>query len=215
MAEFNLFGGLGDAFSGGGISSMIFLIVIALGVMTVCIIIIWWIMRMKQYNLKVEFKLPRSVKYTPDSKGHVDINGISGMVDSEWGKGSYNSNTGVVWLKRKGKKKVAMKPFNLAKYLQGKDLLTVVQIGSTDYIPVIPESYMIFEDEEGTETSLLNMKADTAESKAWKNSFERDAKKAYSIMGLISQYLPIIGLGLVILLWGIQFILIRKNICGG
>lgn len=214
-SSFNPLASLKGGFSfGGSLGSILVTVVMALGALFICGLIIWMIYRWKSWNLKVEFKLPRSTKYYPDSKGHIDVNNVTGFVDSEWGRGNYNSKTGVVWLKRKGKSRVAMKPFNLAKYLQGKNLLTVVQVSSTDYIPVIPESFMIFEDEQGREASLLNLKADTSESKAWKSSFERDSKNAYSIMGLIKEYLPLIGLGLVILLWGIQIIIVKKNACG-
>jgi hypothetical protein len=159
--------------------------------------------------------LPRSVKYLKEG-GTLSPDDVNGFTDAEWGKGFYNAKTGVVYLKRKGKRKVAMKPFQLSRFLQGQNTLTVIQIGAEEYMPVIPESYLIYEDEKGDCASLLNVKADISESKSWRVQYEREAKKAYSIMGLLDKYGTWIGIGLVIFLWGVQFVMLyNKMKCGG
>jgi hypothetical protein len=215
MAEgFNPFGSLLSGFGGGGTMTVIYAIIIGLGGLFIAGFIVWFFWRRSAYNLRVEFKLPRSVKYL-NAGSKVEPNDVSGFIDCDWGKARYDSKTGVVWLKRKGKKAVPMKPFQISRYLQGTNLLTVVQVGAKDYVPVMPESYAIYQDENGEEATLLSLRADTTESRAWKNSFEREAKSAYSITSLLQQYAPILAIGLVIILWGIQFIMIRRGICGG
>lgn len=216
MADgFNPFSGLGGMFSGGG-GFMTVLTAIVVGLLGIGIIwgIFWYFWKRKSYNIRVEFKLPRSIKYLKDGN-KLEPGDIAGFIGGEWGKARYNPKAGVVWLKRKGKKEIPMKPFNLARYLQGEDLLTVVQTGANDYTPVMPESFCLYQDEHGEEATLLSLRADTSESKAWKNSFERDAKSAYSISSLLAQYAPVIVIGLVIVLWGIQIIMVKRGICGG
>lgn len=217
MADsFNPVSSMMSGLTGGGTMAVVFAIVIGLGGLALMGGIIWFFWRRKSYNLRIEFKLPRSVKYLAEGKtGHMDPNDVSGFIDCDWGKGRYNAKNGIVWLKRKGRREIAMKPFQISRYLQGTNLLTVVQTGANDYVPVMPESFAIFQDENGEEATLLSLRADTSESKAWKNSFERESKSAYSISSLLAQYAPILAIGLVIILWGIQFILIRKNFCGG
>ena len=105
-------------------------IVIIVGIITLLIVgvvgfIIW---NKKRWNLKVEIKLPRS-----DGK----------IVNGEWGKGYFNSKQGVVYIKRPGflMPKIPLKIFDPKRYLQGVDLLTVVQLSPVDYRPILPISY--------------------------------------------------------------------------
>ena len=137
----------------------------------------------RKWFLNVEFKIPRS-----DGK----------FMNAEWGKGTYDAERGVVFVKRSGKKPVPMKPFDIKRYLQGTDILTVVQIGIEDYRPVLQDSYIEMEDEQtGEEAALIKAKIDTSESKAWRSSFEREAKAAYSIIGLLHQYAHFVGFGIL------------------
>jgi len=215
MADFLASLNLGGMFSAGGLFASIKIIIIAVIALCCIIGIIWFFWNKKNWNLKVEFKLPRSVKYLKEGKT-LQPDDVNGFTDAEWGKGFYNSKTGVVYLKRKGKRKIAMKPFQLSRFLQGQNTLTVIQIGAEDYMPVIPESYLIYEDEKGDCASLLNVKADISESKSWRVQYEREAKKAYSIMGLLDKYGTWIGIGLVIFLWGVQFVMLYNKLkCGG
>lgn len=211
MAQFNPVSMMGSFFGGGG-GLMDILVILALGgcALAVCGAIIYYFYNKRRWNLKVEFKLPRSVKY--NASGKVEIDDVNGFVDSEWGKGAYIAKTGVVWLKRKKKRKVAMKPFQVSRYIQGNGTITVIQIGAEDYIPVIPESYLIYyDDKSGEQATLLDLKADTSESKAWKSQFEREAKKAFSISNILEKYATAISIGLVIFLWGIQLLLLYNR----
>jgi len=98
------------------------------------------------------------------------------------------------------------------------------------YEPVLNESWMEMEedqpttdsngkvllDEEGNpiheRAALLNMRIDTIEDKAWSTYCEREGKSTYSIVSLLSQYAVPISIGLVIVLWGIQFIILYQRI---
>ena len=85
----------------------------------------WWLWNRKKWNLKVEVKIPRS-----DGR----------FVTAEWAKGSFKAKEGHVLIKRKGVGPAAMEPFDIKKYLQGSNILTVVQVGPEDYLPVNPQS---------------------------------------------------------------------------
>lgn len=210
MAAINeLFGNLG--FGGmGNVGEIITLILIALITLSLIGSILFFFYNRKKWNLKVEFKLPRSVKYRKSK--NVTLDDLQGSIESEWGKGYYNTRRGVVFLKRKGKKKISMKPFNVNKYLQGQTL-TVVQAGAIDYIPVMPESYLLYvDDETNEECALLEIKTDTTQSKPWKSSFERETKQAFSIVNILREYAPYLAIGLVILLWGIQLMILYNKI---
>jgi len=143
----------------------------------------FYYVRKKKWFLNVEFKIPRS-----DGR----------FVNAEWGKGTYDAGRGVVFVKREGKKPVGMKPFDIKTYLQGSNVLTVVQVGIEDYRPVLIDSYIEMVDEEtGEEGALVKAKIDTSESRAWKSSFEREAKSAYSIISLLHQYANFVGFGIL------------------
>lgn len=120
---------------------------------------------------------------------------------SESARGTYDAKKGVVLIKRTGKKPVPLKPFDIKRFLQGgrrSDTLTVVQVGIEDYRPVLIESYLdMIDDQTGEEAALMNIKIDTTESKSWKESFEREAKNAYSLQSLIQQYASYIGFGIL------------------
>ena len=185
MAEGDTLEGLFGGFSAGSMMPIVIGIFAAVVVFSLVGFFAWWMIKKRiNWNLKVEFKLPRS-----DGK----------MVNSEWGKGCYSTNRGVVFLKRKRRKKVAMKPFDIQKYLQGEKILTVVQIGAEQYVPVLPESFtQLVDDKTGEEAATIKFKVDSTESKSWRNSFERDSKTAYTIMGLLQQYANFIGWGIIL-----------------
>lgn len=114
----------------------LYLLMFVIGVVALVIIggiglLIW---NKKRWNLKVEIKLPRS-----DAK----------IVSGEWGKGFFHSKRGVVYIKRPGlfQPKIALKIFDPKRYLQGTDLLTVVQLSPVDYRPILPESFLEHEVE--------------------------------------------------------------------
>lgn len=213
MALQDIFGGLDLGIGGaGGIFNLITIVAFAFMALMVIAGIIWFFYNRKRWNIKkVTFKLPREVKFLKEGTS-LDINNIRGAIDEETGRGSYDVKRGTVFLKRKGKKKIAMKPFNVGEYLNASGNLEVVQIGSDEYVPVIPRSYMLYEDDDGNTCALVSLKADVSESRSWKNSFEREAKSAFSIMALLREYAPIIAIGLVIFLWGIQLLLLYNRL---
>ena len=182
------FGGLGSGFI--GTISTIFIGIIALGI---CVFILWWFVSKKvKWNMGVEFRIPRDIK---------EVDGeVRGTITKEWGKGFYNAKRGVCLVKRKGKKAVAMKPFDVKKFLSAQNILTVMQVGAEHYVPVFEESYLEAVDENNNEGALLNVKIDTSEGKAWKNSFERDAKSTYTIANFLTLHGDKLVWGLVVLI---------------
>ena len=147
----------------------------------------------KRWNLKVEIKLPRS-----DGK----------IINGEWGKGYFNSRQGVVYIKRPGfaSKKIPLKIFDPKRYLQGSDMITVIQLSPVDYRPILPKSFLEFEvkyeDDDGKETivkeAVMNMECDTGASKAWQTAFDAAAKKAYSLQSFMVQFQTPIAIAIVL-----------------
>ena len=148
----------------------------------------------KRWNLKVEIKLPRS-----DGR----------LINGEWGKGYFNSKHGVVYIVRPGffQPKIALKIFDPKRYLQGSDLLTVIQLSPVDYRPVLPKSFQTYEvkytdDKTGEVTmvkeSIMNMECDTGASKAWQTAFDAAAKKAYSLQSFFNQFQTPIAIAIVL-----------------
>lgn len=201
---FDVFGGL---FKGGGgimgIAGTIFWVIL-IGIPTLVFIffIFYMIYKKRLWNLDVEFKLPRS-----DGR----------LINAELGKGYYNVKQGVVFVKRKKKRKSPMEPFDVKKYLQGNRILTVVQVGADEYRPILNESWTEMEDIEPVrdkdgkiikgkdgkplheKAGLLKIMVDNSRSRAWRNSFERDAKATYSILNLLREYAIYIGIGFIII----------------
>ncbi len=179
----------------------------------------YWYLK-KRWNLKIEIKLPRS-----DGK----------LIQAEWGKGFYNAKRGVVLIKRKGVKAVAMQVFDVKKYLQGTDLLTVIQVAPEDYRPVLNESWTeykvekidkktgeVVKDKDGKaiweKLSIIDIKVDTGLNKAWKSSWDAAAKKAYSLQSFFAQFQTPIAIGIVILSSFVGFAIIWTrlgSVCGG
>ena len=175
--------------------------------------LIWWGYRRKRWNLKIEIKLTRS-------EGQTTF--------GEWGKGFYDAKRGVVLIKRPGKgtRPIPIKIMDVRRYLQGPDLMTVIQVGPEDYRPVLNKSYsehlVTYEDEskplkddkgnpvldddgepmyETTEVkeSILNIKTDLGENKAWRVAYEEAAKNAYTIASFFRQYQTPISIGIVVI----------------
>ena len=181
--------------------------------------IYYWYFK-KKWNLKVEIKLPRS-----DGK----------IIHGEWAKGFYNAKRGVVLIKRKGIKAIPMEVFDPKKYLQGSDLLTVIQVASEDYRPVLNDSWTeykiekrdkqtgeILRDAEGNilyeKLGVLNIKIDSGLNKAWKSSWDASAKKAYSLQSFFAQFQTPIAIGIVIISSFVGFAIIWTrlgSVCGG
>ncbi|KKN17078.1 hypothetical protein LCGC14_0969560 [marine sediment metagenome] len=176
----------------------------------------------KRWNLRVEIKLPRS-----DGR----------LIQGEWGKGFYDAKKGVVFIRRKGKgfKSIAMEVFDVKRYLQGSDLLTVIQVAPEDYRPVLNESWSeykiekrdkktgeVLKDKAGNvlweKLSIMNIVVDTGLNKAWKSSWDAAAKRAYSLQSFFAQFQTPIAIGIVILSTFVGFAIIWTrlgSICTG
>ena len=199
-------GGLaaGIGLGGGNTSMLNVAIVILLGFCVLAFIGVvgWLAYKRSLWNLKVEFKFMRS---------------DGTLITSEWGKGQFNTKRGVVFLKRpkRGTPKIAMPPFDVKRYLQGTDTLTVIQVGLEQYLPVMPQSFLEMEDDETGETAaLMKHKVDLTQSKAWKNQFERESKQAYTIMGLLQQYANFIGIGIILMMNFVGFAILYMKVVG-
>lgn len=181
---------------GSGAMSVLWYILLGLVVIIMLVIIgvIWYFK--KRWNLSVEFKLVRN-------DGRV--------INAEWGKGYYDAKKGVVYVRRptmgKFSKGVAIKIFDIRKYIQGSDTITVLQVGPEDYRPVLNDSWTEYvttsQDENGNivevKEAVINIKVDSGADKAWKSSWDVSAKKAYSIQSMLSQFQTPIAIGIVII----------------
>ncbi len=219
MALSDVFGAIG---SGGGNLFGIIITSVVIGGIALILAgggFLYWFFK-KRWNLKVEIKLPRS-----DGK----------LIQGEWAKGFYDAKKGVVIIKRKGVKAVAMQVFDVKKYLQGSDLLTVIQVAPEDYRPVLNESWTeykiekidkktgeIVKDVNGKivyeKLSIIDIKIDSGLNKAWKSSWDAAAKKAYSLQSFFSQFQTPIAIGIVILSSFVGFAIIWTrlgSVCGG
>lgn len=154
----------------------------------------WWWFK-KRWNLKVEIKLTRG-------DGKVTI--------GEWGKGYFSPKRGVCYIKRPGARSptVPIKVFDIRRYLQGPDLITVIQVGPEDYRPVLNKSWLehevnVKDKVTGKVTtfkeSVLNIQVDKGLNKAWKTAWTSAAKKAYTLQSFLSQFQTPIAIAIVIL----------------
>lgn len=186
---------LSDAIPKGSTVGLILLLFV-IGAITLVVVggIGFFIWNKKRWNLKVEIKLPRS-----DGK----------IINGEWGKGFFHSKRGVVYIKRPGfmQPKIPLKIFDPKRYLQGTDMLTVIQLSPHDYRPVLPVSYLEYEVEHindktkevsTVKESVLNIKCDTGHSKAWQVAFDAAAKKAYSLQSFFTQFQTPIAIAIVL-----------------
>ncbi len=174
----------------------------------------WWWFFKKKWNIRVEFKMIRS-----------DGNYVYG----EWGKGYFNAKRGVVFIKRPGMRqpKIAIKIFDIKEYIQGDNLITVIQLSPDDYRPVLPvswtehlEEYEEIDDKTGKPTgkvelvkeAVLNIKTETGLNKAWKSAFEEAAKQAYSLKSFFTQFQTPIAIGIVLVCSFVGFAILWTKI---
>ncbi len=152
----------------------------------------WYFFAKRRWNLKVEIKLPRSG---------------AGIIVAEWGKGRYDVKKGVVFIKRKKSGVVPMEVFDLKEYLQGDNIITVIQIGPDTYKPISPKSWTEHsvtyinektKEEKEVKESILNIKMDTGLNKAWKSAWTASAKRAYSLQSFMQQFQTPIAIGIVV-----------------
>ncbi len=169
-----------------------------------------WAMKRKKWNLIVEIKMPRN-------DGQVILR--------ERAKGYYDAKAGIVDIKRKKLKAVGMKPFDVKKYLQGKNYLEVIQISPTEYIPVLPKTYTkvqvreIGDDgkEKLVESAIMKIESDLGKRKTWKTYMERAAKNRFTIIGFLDKHWRAIEISIIIfvIFLGLAILWMRMpSICG-
>lgn len=184
----------GNIPKGSTVGLIMLMIIIAIIVFIVVGIAGYMIWQKKRWNLKIEIKLPRS-------DGHI--------VNGEWGKGYYNSKRGVIFIKRPGfaQPKIPLAIVDPKRYLQGADMMTVIQLSPLDYRPVLPRSFMKYDvtyidpktgKEKVQKELVMNMRCDTGASKAWKVAFDAASKKAYSLQSFMQQFQTPIAIAIVL-----------------
>jgi hypothetical protein len=195
--------------------SMLFWIIMAIVIVVLLVVVggslFWFYWSKKRWNLRIEFKIPRS-------DGQI--------IMGEWGKGLWNAKRGVVYLKRNKMRTVPMKVVNITRYLQGADLMTVIQVGPEDYRPVLNDSWtehiVEYEDEKSGKViqqkeAIINIKADTGLNKPWKSAWEQASKTAYSISTFLQQFQTPIAIAIVLIavFVGISILWVRlPSVCG-
>jgi len=201
----NNFGG------GGGFLQIAMAIIIGTVSLGVVAGVIWYfIKKKKSWNIKVEFRLPRDLKKIEEDDGSERI---IGTIKKVWGKGYYSAKEGVVYVKRKGTRAVAMKPFNIKEFLSDSSILTVIQVGLEDYRPVLEDSYLeVIDYDTGEEGALIKAKIDTSESKSWKNTYERERLSTYTLLGWMHQHGQLIGFGFILLCILVGFAIVYGKI---
>jgi hypothetical protein len=199
----DIMGSIGMNFSGQSITTNIAMIVIGTLILGSCGFGLWWFLhKRKKWNLKVEVKIPRNIRQAQDGS-------VIGTLNKEWARGFYDSEKGVCYIIRKGKKPSPMKPFDIKRYLSTGNILTVIQVGMDDYRPVLDEGYLEVKDSETDEEgALILARIDTSESRSWKNSFERECKNTYSIKNWISEHGALLAMGLVLFMNLVGFAII-------
>lgn len=125
-----------------------------------------WQYKRKKWNMKIRVKLPRS-----DGKIILDDDA----------KGYWDADNGWIVIKRKGYKPVQTKPIDPKKWLKGKDVVTVIQVGPEDYIIATEDSYKIVKDENGNDIAIMDVVADVGKRKTWRNYTERMGKRTFTI----------------------------------
>lgn len=181
---------------------------------------IWW--SKKKWNLKAEIKLTRSG---------------GRLTTAEWGKASFNAERGVCYVKRpgKGQKAIAVRIFDIRKYIQGDNVVTFIQISPEDLRPVLNDSWEEYEedepmkdkkgnvivDEDGRpvyeKAAIINIKVDTGLNKAWRAAWTQAAKQAYSLRSFFAQFQTPIAIAIVIIAVFVGFAMVWTrlgSICG-
>lgn len=181
------------AISIGGIGQQLGSIVLQLGkwgvylafLIVILIAVGWWAIQRRRWNIKVEFKFPRSG---------------GGFLFSEHGKGMFNAKAGYTLLKRPGVSGAVYKieQFDPKIYLQGTDTLTVVQTGPLSFMPVIQESYDTVVDENGNEAIIMHFRGDISKDLQWATNAHISHLNAYTIKNFLKDNAQWIGIGFIV-----------------
>ena len=173
--------------------------------------IVWALLKRKKWNLIVEIKMPRT-----DGK----------VILRERAKGHWDVDAGIVDIKRKKLKVIGMKPFRVQKYLQGENFLEVIQVGPTDFIPILPKSYTEVKDEDkiikgtkviGERYATLDIETNLEKRRTWKNYMERSAKNRFTILGFLDKHWRAMEISIIlfVIFLGISILWMRMpSICG-
>ena len=118
-------------------------------------------------------------------------------------------------------KGVAIRIFDIRRYLQSGDVLHVLQVGPEDFRPVLIDSWTEHvetykDDKTGdikeVKESILNIKVDSGLNKAWKSAWDSAAKNAYSIRSFMAQFQTPIAIGIVIICCFVGFAILYSKI---
>lgn len=131
----------------------------------------------------------------------------------EKGKGHYNATEGVVSIKRKGLKPYAMKPFDVRKYLKGKNHLEVLQIAPDDHIPIDPQSYTkVYDEDSGEEKAVVKLRTDLGDRRQWAFNAAKNAKNWFTLGKWLDQHWKAIEIGIIIFCMFIGFVALYSKI---
>lgn len=216
MALGDLFGTIGMGGGSGDFVSSIMSILVGVVALIACGAgLYFFVIKRKKWNISVEFKIPRNIRRIKQKDGTIRI---VGTLNKEWGRGYYDAKNGVVLVKRKKKKGVPMKPFDVKTFLSSGNILTVIQVGIEDYRPILDDSYINVVDEKtGEKNALINAKIDTSEGKSWRNSYERERKNTYAITNWLREHGQTMAIGIVVLMIFVGFGIMwtrLPSICG-
>jgi len=216
---------VGSLSTGTGSSLWTFAIIIIgiiIGLLLLGFALWWWFVK-KRWNIKAEIKLTRS-------GGRI--------TNAEWGKAYFNANRGVCFVKRPGvmQKAIAIRIFDIRKYIQGDNVVTFIQAGPDDFRPVLNDSWESYEesepmkdnkgnpmkDEDGNlvyeKASMMKIKVDTGLNKAWRAAWTQAARQAYTLKSFFTQFQTPIAIAIVIIAVFVGFAMMWTRlgtICGG
>jgi hypothetical protein len=195
---------------GGTSMTVLWYVVIGFAILLLVGGLIAFVLLKKKKNLDVEFKLTRN-----DGR----------ITNAEWGTGFYDAKKGVVFVRRptmgKFAKGIAIKIFDIRRYLQGDKIITVLQVGPEDFRPVLNDSWtehvQTKTDEKTGEVveykeSILNIKVDSGLNKAWKSAWDSTARNAYSIRSFLQQFQTPVAIGIVIICCFVGFAILYSKI---
>ncbi len=190
--------------TGAGLWGIVFvLIAVGVGFLILGVAAWYWFFKRK-WNLKAEIKLTRS-----DGR----------ITTAEWGKAYYNAKQGACFVRRPGmgQKVIAVKVFDIRKYIQGNNVISFIQLTPEELLPILNTSWEEYQDDkpmvdkqgneilddEGNPTyeraALMNIHIDPGLNKAWRAAWIQAAKQAYSLTSFFSQFQTPIAIAIVII----------------
>ena len=144
----------------------------------------------RYWNIKVIFSMPRAKATT---------------TYCEVGKGRYNASSGICTIKREGVlgRKYQIRNFDPKVYLQvgkKKDVLQVIQIGTDEFSPIIPDSYFEVVDEDtGKKAHILSIQSSLTKDLAWAIDRKMSLIEAYTLKDFLRQNAMLFGFGFMMI----------------